>query len=267
MITKICSKCKEEKEVCEFNVDNRSKCGRQSSCKLCRKKYNEKNYEKNNINRLKWKTNNPNYSKNYNKQYYINNKEKINDYNKNYYENNKEKLSKINKCYYEENKEVIKSKVKIYRNNNIINVKISEKKYRKNNVEKIKKRKEIFKNTNPSYHNDYLKKRRETDVLFKLISLNRNRINSFLKKNNITKDNKTFDIVGCAPDFLKEYLENQFTEGMSWDNHGLYGWHIDHIIPLSSANTEEEIYKLCHYTNLQPLWAEDNLKKSDKILL
>ena len=51
---------------------------------------------------------------------------------------------------------------------------------------------------------------------------------------------------------------------MNWDNHG--EWHIDHIIPLSSANTEEELIKLCHYTNLQPLWAEDNLSKSDKII-
>ena len=52
---------------------------------------------------------------------------------------------------------------------------------------------------------------------------------------------------------------------MSWETHSLYGWHIDHIIPLSSAKTEEEIYQLCHYTNLQPLWAEDNLKKGDKL--
>ena len=83
---------------------------------------------------------------------------------------------------------------------------------------------------------------------------------------NIVKNNKTFDIVGCTPQYLKEYLENKFTEGMSWVNHSQYGWHIDHIIPLSSAKTEDELYKLCHYTNLQPLWAEDNLKKSNKIL-
>jgi len=266
METKICSKCKEEKEVCEFNVSNKSKCGRQSSCKLCRKKYNDKNFEKNNIRRLKWKNNNPDYSKNYNKQYYINNKEKIKETRKNHYENNKEKFSKNNKLYYDKNKEVIKSKVKTYRNDNIINVKISEKKYRENNPEKIKERKKKFKKKNPTYHNDYLKKRRENDVLYKLICLNRNRIWTFLKNKNFTKRNKTFEIIGCNPTQLKEYLEQKFTEGMSWDNHGQYGWHIDHIIPLSSAKTEEEIYKLCHYTNLQPLWAEDNIKKSNKIL-
>jgi hypothetical protein len=92
----------------------------------------------------------------------------------------------------------------------------------------------------------------------------RSRICNYLKKSNITKKNKTFEIVGCTPQSLKEHLETQFIDGMSWDNRS--EWHIDHIIPLSSAKTEEELYGLCHYTNLQPLWAEDNLKKSNKIL-
>ena len=80
---------------------------------------------------------------------------------------------------------------------------------------------------------------------------------------SITKKNKTFDIVGCSPESLKEHLEKQFTNGMTWDNRS--EWHIDHIIPLSSAKTEEELYKLCHYSNLQPLWAGDNLSKGNKV--
>jgi hypothetical protein len=51
---------------------------------------------------------------------------------------------------------------------------------------------------------------------------------------------------------------------MCWENHGQFGWHIDHKIPLNSAKTEDEIYKLCHYTNLQPLWWKDNLEKRKK---
>jgi hypothetical protein len=94
----------------------------------------------------------------------------------------------------------------------------------------------------------------------------RKRLKSYLTIKNISKKNRTFDIIGCTPDFLKEHLERQFKEGMTWDNYGYYGWHIDHVIPLSSGKTEEEIYKLCHYTNLQPLWAEENLKKSNKLL-
>ena len=78
------------------------------------------------------------------------------------------------------------------------------------------------------------------------------------------KNNKTFNMIGCSPEFLKEHLEKQFVDGMNWENRG--DWHIDHILPLSSAQNEDEIYKLCHYTNLQPLWAEDNIKKSNKIV-
>jgi len=70
-----------------------------------------------------------------------------------------------------------------------------------------------------------------------------------------------------SADELKKYLESKFTEGMCWENYGLYGWHIDHIIPLSSAKNEEELIKLCHYTNLQPLWSFDNLSKHNKILI
>jgi len=110
-----------------------------------------------------------------------------------------------------------------------------------------------------SYYN---KERKKIDVLFKLKVDMRNSVNRYLKY----RSQKTFDIVGCSPQFLKEYLQNQFTKEMSWDNHGLFGWHIDHITPLSSAKTEEELYKLCHYTNLQPLWAGDNLKKGKNIL-
>jgi hypothetical protein len=90
------------------------------------------------------------------------------------------------------------------------------------------------------------------------------RLYNYIKTHNITKKNKTFEIVGCSPQELKEHLEKQFKEGMNWENRNL--WHIDHIIPLASANTEEELYKLCHFTNLQPLWAEENIKKSDKLL-
>jgi hypothetical protein len=79
---------------------------------------------------------------------------------------------------------------------------------------------------------------------------------------NITKKNRTFDIIGCTPDFLKKHLEEKFVIGMSWENRN--EWHIDHIIPLSSAKTEKELYELCYYTNLQPLWIQDNLKKSNK---
>ena len=73
-------------------------------------------------------------------------------------------------------------------------------------------------------------------------------------------------MVGCTPEFLKEYLEKKFKPGMTWQNHTRTGWHIDHKIPLSSAKTPEAVEKLMHYTNLQPLWSVENIRKSNKIL-
>ena len=80
------------------------------------------------------------------------------------------------------------------------------------------------------------------------------------------KNNKTFKMVGCTPKFLKEYLEKKFKQGMTWKNHTVHGWHVDHIIPLSKAKTSEDVEKLMHYTNLQPLWAKDNIIKKDKLI-
>ena len=159
----------------------------------------------------------------------------------------KKEYSKLN-VVTENNRKILWSK------NNPDKIKESKKKYYNNNVDK-----EQFRN------NAYCQNKKKHDVVFKLTCITRTRLNEFLKIKNITKKNKTFNYVGCSPQFLKDYLEKQFTEGMDWSNHGLYGWHIDHVIPLSSANTEEEMYKLCHYTNLQPLWAFDNLSKGCKM--
>lgn len=139
--------------------------------------------------------------------------------------------------------------------NNMEKIIISKKKYYE-----LSKDKEIKRNTK------YANIKKKNDINFKLSCIMRSRLVNFVKLKNYTKTNKTFDIVGCSPENLKKYLENLFVEGMSWENHGIDGWHIDHRIPLSSAKTKEEVYKLSHYTNLQPMWATENLKKSSKIL-
>jgi len=129
----------------------------------------------------------------------------------------------------------------------------SKKKYRNRNIEKIKLREKIHR-----------RKKRETDPEYKLIGNVRSRLGDFLKSTNMRKTNKTFIMVGCTPKFLKEYLEKQFKLGMTWQNYGITGWHIDHIIPLSSAKTSEDVEKLMHYKNLQPMWAIENIRKGDK---
>jgi hypothetical protein len=162
--------------------------------------------------------------------------------------------------HYSNNKEKIKEQNKIYVNKN---------------SEKIKKRRKIYVENNPNLFKDWIEKNKEhrrnyinnynSNPISKLKNSLRSRINGLMNKKY--NNPRTTDLVGCDYEFLIIYIESKFINGMSWDNYGYYGWHLDHIIPLSSAKTEEELCKLCHYTNLQPLWAEDNLKKSNKILV
>lgn len=99
--------------------------------------------------------------------------------------------------------------------------------------------------------------------MFNLKSRVRSRVSNIFRRRGWKKTDHCCDLVGCDWETLKKHMEQQFLEGMSWSNRGQ--WHIDHRMPLSSAKTLDELKKLCHYTNLQPLWAVDNLAKRDKI--
>ena len=156
-----------------------------------------------------------------------------------------------NNIYYKANKEVFTERNKRYRENNP--------EYREQYYNKNKK-------ALNQYRNQYGKERRAVDPSFRMLQALRSRQRTAL--NEGIKAASTIDLSGCTAEYVRQHLENQFTEGMSWDNYGLHGWHIDHIIPCASFDlTDPEQQKECfHYTNLQPLWAEDNLKKSDKII-
>jgi hypothetical protein len=145
-------------------------------------------------------------------------------------------------------------------------------KYYNNNSEKMNLYKQKFNENNRElvreWQRNYNKKRRDSDPLFKLTSNIRSRLRDYLKNKGIRKNKNSsmFDIVGCSPQELRNHLESLWVEGMSWDNYGFSGWHVDHKTPLSSALDDiDEILKLNHYTNLQPLWGVDNLKKGKKI--
>lgn len=158
---------------------------------------------------------------------------------------NKEKIKEYNDRWNKENQEYYKKYFEKYYTINYENEKLRKLEWSRNNKE---------------YFNNYNKKRKKEDLLFRLSFDMRNSVNRYLKY----RSKKTLDIVGCTPQELKEHLEKQFSNGMSWENR--VEWHIDHIIPLSSPKTEEELHKLCHYTNLQPLWAVENMKKGNKIV-
>lgn len=142
--------------------------------------------------------------------------------------------------------------------------KLCNKKY-VNNIENILKLIDCNKNNFRKKNCNRVKNRLKNDIQFKLKHLCRSRIRNILKTKGIKNLKRTEEIIGCTVKFLKEYLESKFKLGMSWDNIGM--WHIDHIIPLSTFDltNEEELKKACNFSNLQPLWAEENLKKGNKI--
>lgn len=113
------------------------------------------------------------------------------------------------------------------------------------------------------------KNRRDSDPIVKFIHNTRSLIScSFSRSKKISKPSKTEEILGCSLEFFRLHIESLFAENMSLENHGQGEgkWNIDHKIPIYSAKTKEDIIKLCHYTNLQPMWALDNISKGSKLI-
>lgn len=114
------------------------------------------------------------------------------------------------------------------------------------------------------YNRKYYKHKSSTDVIYKLKCVVRSRIKRAIEKNY--KRGLAINSLGCSIEQLKMHLENQFTDNMSWNNYGK--WQIDHIVPLAifDLTNTEQLKVALHYSNLQPLWAEDNYKKGSKII-
>ena len=157
-------------------------------------------------------------------------------------DSNKEYVSEKSKKWYSENKD---------KWNNYI------KEYRKNNVDKIRQIKR-----------DYERNRKASDPLYKLITNFRTAIWTVLKESNVDKYGHYFDVLQYSPDELINHLEKQFKDDMTWDNYGI--WHVDHKLPITSFDIQEmgdeEFMKCWSLDNLQPMWGEENIRKSNKIL-
>lgn len=166
--------------------------------------------------------------------------------------------------YENKNRDRIRDRQRKYQAENISNLRVKRKKYRELNKEKIKENYINFINKNPRYNAIYSRERYNSDDLYRLSRNCRNLILLAFKNSKFIKPSSSENILGCSFEYLKEYLESKFEPWMTWENRGLYngefnyGWDIDHIIPLSSANSEEDIIKLSHYTNLQPLCSKVN---------
>lgn len=161
------------------------------------------------------------------------------------------------KCFFKNywNRETYKTHRKLYldENKNIVHVK--QKEYRIKNLEYKR-----------AYLRQYNYNRLKNDINYLLLKNMRIRIYYAIKRTK--KSKHTIELVGCSILELKSYLESKWAPGMNWENYNLHGWHIDHIRPCASFDLSkpEEQKKCFHYTNLQPMWAEDNWKKGARIL-
>lgn len=148
--------------------------------------------------------------------------------------------------------------------------------YQKNKAKILKQSKQYFKDNQKikqEKNNERYKKRRQNDPIFKLATNLKRNIRGILSRKSFSKKSKTQEILGCSFEELKQYLETKFESWMNWDNYGKYngeinfGWDVDHIIPLASAKTEDELLKLNHFSNLQPLCSRINRDiKRDNVL-
>ena len=221
------------------------------------KKYRERNRDKTNAASKKWREQNPGYSAMSSKRWREENPDKVKVYNK---EDHK-------KRYTGEYKESAKERSRL-RHEKL-----------KNNPEYIKKRREYgirYKKENAEYYENYRKEHLEeraaymreryaNDIQYKLSRTIRGRLWKVISREQ--KVGSAVHDLGCTLEELKIHLENQFKEGMNWDNWKPDGWHIDHIKPLSKFDLTDpyQFKEAVHYTNLQPLWWQENLKKGNKL--
>jgi hypothetical protein len=253
---KTCTKCSGEKELSEYYINNKAKDGYTARCIKCqcrKRKISDEDLISKICNTCKIRKELFEFSKGDCRLGCKNKCKECDSISKKIYRDNrlisydeKLRLKEYQERYYINNKDKFKSYGELYRENN----------------------KEIILNRNKNYN----RKRRKSDIIFKVRENIRTSIGNSFRISGYTKKSRTHEILGCSFEEFKLHLESKFENWMSWDNKGLYngdldyGWDIDHIIPISSAKTEEDIVRLNHFSNFQPLCSHINRNiKRDKI--
>lgn len=234
---KVCNKCNEEKAAIFFSKDSKAKDGRKNTCKTCKRAMDiirNKNPEIKAIRREDCR------------RYRKNNPDRVRELKR--ASSKKESTVKTAKEWEAKNKE-----------NRSIQRRLN---YENNRAKRQQSRRAVYPQIkdNISKHN---KERYRLDENYRISRILRARITAGLNSQHSEKTCSSELLIGCTFAEYKDYIESKFTSGMSWENQGLRGWHIDHIVPICSFDLRnpEEQKKAFHYTNCQPLWAEDNLKK------
>jgi hypothetical protein len=239
---KQCKRCTIKKSLDQFGDNKHNKDAKSSYCKECERlrgiEYRNKNREKVNQSAKNWRNNNP--------EDYKKTIEKYLEKNPNMTATERTKIYRQDINYREKEKKRLKDNYK----NNVETLREKNKKYYHENKKLIRKK-----------NNEWKNNKRKTDGFYRMKINLRHRLRNYLFEES--KSKRTYDIVGLDKLEFKSYVESKFTEGMTWENYGK--WHLDHIIPLCQAKDNNDALLLNHYTNLQPLWAEDNLRKNRKI--
>jgi hypothetical protein len=232
---KECRTCKEIKQLDFFTKNKLSKGGYKPDCKSCINKSSKEKYALNPEARreyeAKWRADNIDKCKSKTYRWRKKNPEQFSEYRKKYYNNNKEKITEQSKATYEKYKEKYNS--------------INRKYQKDNHLILMQKRKE----------------RIEASPLLQFKERIRQLTKGAFYRLKQDKKFKTNAMLGADWETVKEHFVSQFKDGMTWEAFIAGEIHVDHIQPLASAKTEEELIALCHYTNLQPLWCLDNLSK------
>lgn len=277
--TKTCIRCGIKKPISEFSFDKAT--GKfLNTCKTCKCLITKENYEKNKDRR-----------KAYAKSYAVENQEKVRAYRKEYYDAHAEQAKEYSRQYGRDHQAEIRAKGKIYRQEHKDEIRERDKKYAEThkeqiverrkiwakehaeqlaeyhkkyqieNAERISERRKEYSKKNRKRITEYYLNKRSNDPLFKLSTQVRGLIRISLKKKGYSKDTHTYEILGCDYETLLNHLKQTWLDnyGTEWDGED---YHIDHIIPLATAKTEQEVKDLCYYENLQMLKPKDNLVKN-----
>ena len=240
--TKTCRTCHACKPVDLFRKKH-------NQCKACMAAYQRKYRQENKAKQRKYRQENKEKKDAYNREYQQQNKEKLAAKQRKYRQQNKEKFAAYIREYYQENKEKKDAYNREYQQQNKEGIAAYQRKYRQQNKEKIAA---------------YVRQRRRLDPEFNLLCRLRKRMWNAVKAAGLDKKcASSSELLGISPQGLKEWLEAQFTEGMTWENRS--DWHVDHIIPCDAFDlTVDQNQRICFwYKNLQPLWATQNLQKSN----
>jgi len=245
---KICFTCKIEKDFSEFTADPKSRDLLKCNCKSCTSIYNRE-----------YRSNHGDKKKEYDKEYYSKNKDKINGYQVDYYASNKEYINNRNNEYRKGHRKELNESQRVYAKKHKEEIRKGNTEYRQNNKERLNIKRI-----------EYDRSRCRIDINYKLARGLRARMRIAVKHNN--RAGSAVRDLGCSIEQFRAYIETKFHpnpetgELMTWKNWTVQGWHLDHIKPLVlfDLTNREEFLKAAHYTNLQPLWAKYNLKKSDK---